>query len=80
MWGRMVSCGRVALGLPTSMQMPTRPSATRPQVANLPHIGALNLTHKYARTPAILQANPLNAHFYVARSPYPPSALRYNWN
>jgi hypothetical protein len=38
MWGRMASCGRVVLGLPTSVEMPTRPSATRPQVTNLPHI------------------------------------------
>ncbi len=37
MWGRMVSCGRVALGLAASEQMPPRPSATRPQVENLPH-------------------------------------------
>jgi hypothetical protein len=38
LWGRMASCGRVVLGLPISMQMPTRPSTTRPQVTNLPHI------------------------------------------
>ncbi len=37
MWGRLATCGRVALGLPTSMQMPTRPSTTRPRVENLPH-------------------------------------------
>ncbi len=38
LWGRLSACGRVALGLPTSVQMPTRPSATRPQDAILPHI------------------------------------------
>jgi hypothetical protein len=36
------------------------------QADSLPHTGALNLTHEYARIPAILQANPLSAHFYVA--------------
>jgi hypothetical protein len=42
MWGRLATCGRVALGLPTSVQMPTRPSTTRPQDTILPHITALS--------------------------------------
>ena len=37
MWGRLATCGRVVLGLPTGMQMPTRPSTTRPQDTILPH-------------------------------------------
>ncbi len=38
MWGRLATCGRLSIGLPTSVQMPTRPSTTRPQDAILPHI------------------------------------------
>jgi hypothetical protein len=52
MWGRMVSCGRVVLGLPTIVQMPTRPSTTRPQVANLPHIKPRARTNQY-RCPVV---------------------------
>jgi hypothetical protein len=37
LWGRMVSCGRVVLGLVGIFMLVGRPSATRPQVANLPH-------------------------------------------
>jgi len=46
MWGRLATCGRVALGLPTSMQMPTGPSTgcplgAGPQDTILPHISHL---------------------------------------
>jgi hypothetical protein len=41
LWGRMVSCGRVVLGLVGICILVGRPSATRPQVANLPHIRQL---------------------------------------
>jgi hypothetical protein len=41
MWGRMASCGRVVLGLVGICTLVGRPSATRPQVANLPHNGIL---------------------------------------
>jgi hypothetical protein len=37
LWGRMVSCGRVVLGLVGICMLVGRPSATRPEVANLPH-------------------------------------------
>jgi hypothetical protein len=30
MWGRLATCGRLSIGLPTSMQMPTRPSTGCP--------------------------------------------------
>ncbi len=43
MWGRMVSCGRVVLGLVGICILVGRPSATRPQVANLPHITRADL-------------------------------------
>ena len=37
-WGRMVSCGRVVLGLVGICILVGRPIDNRPQVANLPHI------------------------------------------
>jgi len=38
LWGRMVSCGRVVLGLVGICILVGRPIDNRPQVANLPHI------------------------------------------
>jgi hypothetical protein len=66
LWGRMVSCGRVVLGLVGICILVGRPSATRPQVANLPHISSPNLEYKYARIPSISNGNRRDAHFYVA--------------
>src|SRR5580698_5571272 len=41
MWGRLVACGRLLIGLPpkiaTRRDAPKRPIANRPQVGNLPH-------------------------------------------
>ncbi len=38
MWGRLATCGRVALGLVGICTLVGRPSATRPQADSLPHI------------------------------------------
>jgi hypothetical protein len=38
MWGRMASCGRVALGLGGTTTEPPRRVKNPPQVENLPHI------------------------------------------
>ncbi len=53
MWGRMAFCGRVLLGLPASVPMPTRPIDNRPQVANLPHIRHSDYCFINAAAPAI---------------------------
>ncbi len=45
MWGRLVTCGRVALGLVGSVRLPPRPSATRPQDTILPHKRVLSIFH-----------------------------------
>jgi hypothetical protein len=37
MWGRLATCGRLSIGLPTSMQMPTRRVDNPPQADSLPH-------------------------------------------
>ncbi len=40
MWGRLATCGRVALGLPTSVQMPTRQETILPhELRGTPSIG-----------------------------------------
>ena len=45
MWGRLVTCGRVVLGLVGCVRLPPRPSTTRPQDAILPHKHHLPLSH-----------------------------------
>jgi hypothetical protein len=41
LWGRISSCGRFSIGLPTSAQEPPRRVKNPPQVENLPHNGIL---------------------------------------
>ncbi len=54
MWGRLLTCGRVVLGLGGLVQMVGRRVANPPQVANLPHI-SLGVLLALAVCPAFAQ-------------------------
>ena len=50
-----------------SLELASGPINNRPQLAKLPHNGALCLACPYTRLPATLPANRGGVHFYVAR-------------
>jgi hypothetical protein len=41
MWGRLATCGRLSIGLPTTLFKPARRVTNPLQVDNLPHISIL---------------------------------------